>query len=637
MTRRSDWLKRALCSLVLMTLLVGMASTQMASALACDGWYGRACWRGYFGNNKITSGDDVINGGMPGIPDYNKQVFINRVGGHLNSGDPHQVTAAQFIILSMSGGGGGIAKQVTGAQWADWVNRVNNPAVIMRVENALFECNISNSYYQTAYNDIAAGYSTPSGGCGVIDTMIDFYYNGGLVYRIRVACANPLGNLPGLPPGPPPIPPTVVSCGYRAVTPTDPEIGQSTSVRATVNYSGGPPPPGRTIGNATITVFGPGYNQTWNNLPAGDSGSSAIFDTPAFSIPTSGVYTVLWSARVNGVGPPAVCGGTWNINSDSFVVTTHPFIDVRGGDVAAGASFATVAGATSTLCGAAPSNTRAGVVGWNNNNNGAPNFAGAGGQYGVQAMNYIQSFISNRNRIGNGATLAFANRNPPIGAYGGQFKDAPCVDYWNPKPVQLTPLAANSVNLTGMSGKVIKNGNLTIGASTINDNTRLTLYVDGDVNITGNISYQNNGNNWTSLAQIPNFKLIVHGRIFINSNVAALDGTYAAVPDNNYTGPSATQNTYANPQRGTISTCSSGFSTHNPATIAANPAVCGSTLTVNGSLAANQVFFLRTNGSVVNGTPSEVINYSPEMWLSPSVDATVDSFYQSITGLPPVL
>lgn len=175
-------------------------------AASCNGWYGRRlCWQGYFNGQTVQNGGDVIPGGIQGVVD--KQTFINTINGYLNSGDAHLQTSAQFIILSMLGNQAGVPKQVTQAQYQDWVNRINSPQVVMRVENATFACGVANTYYQgppfsPGYNDIAAGYASNRPyyeGCDAINLMIDFYAGGNLVYRIRVACGNPLGDLPGLP------------------------------------------------------------------------------------------------------------------------------------------------------------------------------------------------------------------------------------------------------------------------------------------------------------------------------------------------------------------------------------------------------------------------------------------------------
>lgn len=588
--------------------------------------FARGRWYGYFNNRLETSGADLIPGGIY-VGDV--QSFLNFYWAKLYSANVQDRVSAEFTILTMLGYPAGTGWWVAREQFPEWERTVRWYNDNGRISWAAMYSYTFNTYYQRAAADVA-WYIEPS----TRDSIV-FYNPNGTSYAIKKDCANPVGDMSSLQIPPPPPPPTVVSCG-TLVPIASSEINTPVSLQGRVTWSG-PPPPGATSGGSmTVTTSsGATIPIPVNASPSGATNTVIVAGT--YTPPSPGRYVVRWTVNVNGVAPTpsATCGGSGTAN-DTFWALNHPYIDVQGGDVAAGASFATQNGASSVVCGAAPYNTRAGIVSWNNN--GSPNYAGAGTQYGAVAMNYIQSFITNRGNVGTGGKLAFANRTPPAGTYGGRFGDAPCVDYWNPKPVLSSlPQVGASINLNGMNGTYARTGNLTIGNSLIQDSRRLTLYVVGDVNITGNISYQNNGASWTSLAQIPNFKLIVHGRIFINAGINQMDGTYVAVPDNNYTGPGATLNTFANPQRGTISTCSSGFSSHSPATIAANPAPCSSTLTVNGSLAANQIFFLRSNGSVVTGQPSEIINYNPEVWLAPSGNATINPFYQSITGLPPVL
>jgi hypothetical protein len=626
MSLRSRWIYRTLSSLLVVSVVFGMLGTQTASALDCDNWYGRNCWYGYFGNDfQDENGADVLIGGIPDIPDNGKQIFIDKILEHLGSGDAQRVTAAQFIILSMSGYDGGVAKSVSQTQIDDWKDRVNNPEVTLRAEDVKFDCNIANSFYQTNHNDVAAGYSTPSEGCGNIDAMIDFYHNGALVYRIRVACANPLGRLPGLPK----ISPTVVSCGSLIdVSPRNPEVGQATTVTVTVSFSGGPPTPVPT--NPKINILNtPGDVGIASTTRSG--GTFTMVSVP-FSEGSVGQYSVQWALDVNGVSS-GNCGGTFNRPGDSFDVMRYPFFSAKGGDVAAGASFATSDAARP--CGVAQSNPNAGMTSWNQN---AGPYSGAGGEYGTFAMNFIQGFVTSQ---GNGkppSSLAFANTGTSGGIYGGFFGRGPCVNYWSKRPTSGPIIAANTINPNSLATNVYRRtGPLTIDSGVIAQNRHVTIYVEGNVYIRGNITYQNGGaGNWASLASIPVFKLIVHGTIFVDQSVTQLDGTYVAVPDPGYL---SAGNSLASPISGTISTCSTGFASRNPSSPPASATIsgCNRQLVVNGTFAANQLFLLRTNNTRGDGVPAEIFNYGPENWIAPGDNTHLDPTYQSIMALPPVL
>lgn len=616
----------------LLALRIDQASAQ---AQPCDTWYGRTCWMGYFANQTETAGTDVIIGGMPSIVSDDKAGFIATVLGHLNSGDPQRVTGAQFIILTMLGNSGGVAKTVTPEQLQQWQDRVNNPSVQMLLTTVLFDCGISNSYYQPTFNDVAAAASNPLDGCGQINEMIDFIYNGVVVYRIRAACANPLGNLPGLPA----VPSTNTQCGAITLRPQRPEVNDAIVVTPIIRYSGGPIPP--VLSAYSIAVTNSAGNPGTVTSTATASNGVVKMTSSSFRVPTAGQYTVRWSATVNG--KTVNCGGRF-APGDSFIAMSYPFLRVNGGDTTAGVSFSAPSGTSVVPCSSAAHNIEAGVV--SSNRNTAPNYSGAGGSYAVYAMNYIQSFAPDQGK-GRGATsLSFSNVDYPddgansiqadIGRFGGLFGSAPCIDYWGAKPAdsQLTPLAA-SASLNSLSGKYRYTGNLTIGNSLIQDRSKLTIYVKGDVSINGDIVYQGNDTSWVDTVDIPNFRLIVSGRIFISSTVSQLDGLYVAIPDADYI---TATSSFTTPAKGTISTCSTGFTSINPLLAASNGmvATCSRRLTVNGSFVANQMFLLRTFGTVSSNEPAEVFNYTPELWLAPTDAATVGS-YDTMTGLPPIL
>jgi hypothetical protein len=328
----------------------------------------------------------------------------------------------------------------------------------------------------------------------------------------------------------------------------------------------------------------------------------------------------------------------------------QPFFSVTGGDTVAGASFATSNGATTVPCESAPHVNSAGISSWNKEDAA---YAGAGGEYAALALGQIQDFASGQGTPQSGpggvATgLTFSNVsvsgsvNPSGGKFGGLFGSAPCVDYWSDdvKPDLSTLPAFTGNTLGGQDGVYKYTGDLTLNGGNIPTGKHVTIYVEGDVAITKDITYTSAA--WSSRQQIPSFKLIVHGSIFIGSGVTQLNGLYAAIPD---PGVTTKLNKYGSPNKGTISTCSTGFNSYNlSADGETSPidGICGQPLTINGSVAAQQLWLLRASSGTVSGIPAspiETINYTPETWLSidPSTAVTPDLSYQSIIGLPPVL
>jgi hypothetical protein len=151
--------------------------------------------------------------------------------------------------------------------------------------------------------------------------------------------------------------------------------------------------------------------------------------------------------------------------------------------------------------------------------------------------------------------------------------------------------------------------------------------VDGDVYITGNITY---GGSWTP-ATMPLFRLIVRGNIYVDQNVTQLDGLFVAQP----------QGTAG----GILYTCTTGPAPLVPSATLAG--TCGKLLTVNGAVTARRIMLLRTNGSLQQSnsnetfssiTMAEKFNFVPSLWIAqPIGEQTGAPTYDSITGLPPIL
>lgn len=431
-------------------------------------------------------------------------------------------------------------------------------------------------------------------------------------------------------------PPTLVSCGNMSVDPPNPEVGQQLVVTTRPGYTGGPPSP--NITGTSITVTGPGYSNTFNvspTPPVPNNGGTIVLKTPSFVLNNPGTYTVSWTITVNNVQPDdPPCGGTVN---DTFNVSLYPFLSVSGGDLAAGARFATTPGNSCTE----GSDTNAGITSWNK---GAPGYSGANNQYGMSAFSYIQEILGNKGN-GNSAnawSLSFANEesgginsvDQGNGRYGGFNNKGPCVDAWQDKPATGKPISSGTV--PGVSGVYVAapGTNLTLNGGSIATGTHITIYVEGNVSISGDIRYASTS--WSSLDQIPSFTLVVKGSIFIGSGVGELDGNYVAVPDAGYAGQT---NSFGSPEKGTISTCSSGFAALSPTTppVSSMVSACNNKLLVYGTFSANQIWLLRTFGTMSSGVPAEQFIQSPESWLAPGSGGSIDPSYKSVVGLPPVL
>lgn len=394
-------------------------------------------------------------------------------------------------------------------------------------------------------------------------------------------------------------------------------ITPSTSVNCTVyrmtfvGYHTAQDPPESTAG--------------WLASAPGAGGCPRVFPTGSTPLYTETIAPGTTDAnrshcRVLSINPTTYGGGARGVEA-CVQVGAKPYFRVYDGDVSAGNGFP-----------AACASSNSSIVTWNKE---SPSFSGAGTQAAAYAINQIHDFAT---AYGNGAGaapasgLAFANTTTSGSSiFGGAFESLPCVaDYYARRDITPTIPFTNMASMNGFRSYTAT-GPIALSGANINVGQQSVLYVDGDVLLTGNITY--NGN-WTP-ANMPLFQLVVRGNIYIARGVGQLDGVYIAQP--------------SNATNGTIYTCANpGL----PATAVAPTAPtfyadCNGKLTVNGAFVARQVQFLRTRGTLSLSSPgegsgstniAEVFNFSPAAWIQqPPVPTTMLESYDAITSLPPVL
>ena len=260
------------------------------------------------------------------------------------------------------------------------------------------------------------------------------------------------------------------------------------------------------------------------------------------------------------------------------------------------------------------------------NQDGTPlssSYNGSGTNMAVQALYYIDGFVSNQNDSGNINDLTLANRPiqanqpspiPPHSSsiFGGTFGEAPCPpDITIPSSLSANPSTTITTN-TLPTTNTLYTGPLTINAASSYKYTgQATIYVNGDVHIKGNqLSYSTTG--WYSLKDIPSLRIVATGDIYIDPSITSLDGTYIA--------------------QGNIYDCA----TPTPAKTYGGPTCYSNNLTVNGSFMANAIYLQRTGGDTnTTGTAAETFNYGPEDWLAPAGNKR--GTLTKLVSLPPVL
>jgi hypothetical protein len=224
--------------------------------------------------------------------------------------------------------------------------------------------------------------------------------------------------------------------------------------------------------------------------------------------------------------------------------------------------------------------------------------------------------------------------NPPGGFLNGSPQNGyGCTkDYFtdtqaNPQPYSGDLQNDINNNCPNNRCQFIANSNTQINAANVPDGKQVTLYVNGNVTITGNIDLSNPGFDPTNPANIPYFNLIVKGNIILTEGVNRLYGVYIAQPANS---------------GGIFATCNNG---PNAQDITADTNACTRQLIVNGAVIAQHVELLRSHGTLhtpspdpngISGNPAEIFNYVPSLLIGNPALSTQPGTIEGIFSLSPV-
>lgn len=313
---------------------------------------------------------------------------------------------------------------------------------------------------------------------------------------------------------------------------------------------------------------------------------------------------------LSGIISPTYVAPSGSVSSSLCTnpLTNQPYANFYGLDVSAGGEFDT---ASNSCLGS--TNTSTGDIAGFVKGLGGPLTRGSSAQYGALANGSVNLFGSASLRPDTVPTpdptapsgLTFANNGA-----NGQLGVVQCIpNYFATKDSattkdlhsleQLSSRAAvhNSSSPTPQQYWFVPNGgHLTIKSPpafgnprTIHDGNRIAIYVEGDVYIANNITYQNSS--WGSLSDVPSFYLIVKGKINIDPAVTELDGVYISQKDT------------ATGLGGTINTCANGFSDYTFSNLYNN--CSANQLTINGAFIAQHVRLSRTYASLRNSFPGE--------------------------------
>ena len=364
-------------------------------------------------------------------------------------------------------------------------------------------------------------------------------------------------------------------------------------------------------------------------------------------------------ANVTVIGTLRFSGGPTSF-TDGCVITIqrYPYLKAYGADIMTGGGFG-------PTC-----NTQSGIFARIRPTSKQPitNRSGSTSQLGAFAWDDISGFATASLRdtapaAVNGNRLSFAGTsfdvNSQTDVMGGNLTGNPaCIpDYYNTtqypagSPVRVENPSGNLNNNAGFNSKQVfynyGTAPATVKTATMNNYSgKTTFYVNGDLEINGNIIY-NNSSGYGSIANIPNLTIVVLGNIYVDRSVSQLDGIYIAQP-------------LANGTKGRIYTCAVGSTVYTTPTAVYDNCSGGygvagaghnvSKLVVNGSFIAKKVIFNRAINTLndstfkepyANSNGAETFIFTPEVFLSPPLFRPVSSptsgDYNSIAVLPPIL
>ncbi len=422
----------------------------------------------------------------------------------------------------------------------------------------------------------------------------------------------------------------VLSCGNAS--PLTVEINVPFNMSVTFSNAAGADT--FTGGTMNVTISGtPGVIKSSgsvafspNPLSGGQTATSLNTEMTGLVATSTGEYTITWTVSGGNVQSALNCQATLS-------VVSKPYFQVTNGDVSAGTGAA-----VGNVCPGWGASTSGFVKGWNNSGSGAAN-RGAGTNLAALSIGTNNQFVSYQGNTGSPwPGLVFSNWNRLN--WGGDFRGGiPCPsDYYAQLPSSGTVVPANPFVPPSNNNVYYQNGSLTIsgtGFGNVGLGFKPVIFVNGDVNITGPINFAGGA---TTVSQLPNFYVIAKGNIYISPAVQVLNGVYIAQPLGDGT-------------KGNIYTCSNDLalpSTGPPSRSQLNstssvvPRGCKyrTSLTINGALIAKEIKFYRSAGSLSTTGPSEIVNYTPNVWLGvPEVlqGNGLSGCCDAITSLPPVL
>jgi hypothetical protein len=379
----------------------------------------------------------------------------------------------------------------------------------------------------------------------------------------------------------------------------NPYYGSSTSDPVGTNFPGVPSGASYTYTKNGATVGGgsvPTSNGRFNAPPTANNYAAPNLAIPAGSYTAGDLYCLYTNVNPsNGFiqnDGTVLSINTYQTSSQTScdTVQNRPFFKVYNGTVSAGGAFQSQSASCSNTD---SSGTTHGLIdAWNNDTGQYPTSADYGSSTNLSAfaLGKITGLASAQTSFTTTSPpdlLSISNASPGVPPtstdtyapnLGGQFNTSG--DLCLTDETQAASASAPGTIITDPPATDETIGNITVDNSS-NANTRNeSIFVNGNVYINGNITYQNPlGDN--SVSDLPSFVLHATGNIYVSNNVTQLDGLYVS--------------------EGNIYTCGTAYSVLPTSSIFSS---CNNQLVVNGSFVANEVKLMRTYGSLRDETPN---------------------------------
>lgn len=556
----------------------------------------------YFNNsscdpNKVY-GLDVIDGGLPSYSYQSKANFIS----YIKNTAP--AVAKRYIMRTMLGQNPSVhssGDDLNSDEIKDWENRVNNPSISMSGLNEFYDNSVDTMMCPNGDNIVQ--YYVPNSKVSSFRSVIFRNNNGSIIYVIKIACANPLGDLPGLPVATKYSLNPSISTNSAAIV----ESGSGINLHLKVNNNGN-----MTSNNTnwwvTRTIDGKDNGKVFSDTRTFGVGDNEWDKTDIPSEATAGAqvcYILSLSPRSNDNNSEV------SSNKICIKIGKKPKFQIWGGSLWVGGSVQT---STSTK-----------------NVNGTNATFGSWNEYGIFSVGTLTGMasgsafasangLSSVNSACNYSKLSFANSNSNgncdsstiIGNYTNS-KSIP--DIASNFPTNASTPAASS-DLSALQGLYVvdSSNSLTINGGTIKKGQWVVINApNATITIAGNIDYTNETLN--SLNDIPQV-IIIANKIVINSNVTNIDSWLIAKNSS---------------PTGEIYTCD---------VVGDTVKICDKQLKINGPVITDKLFLRRTAGSgsgVNSGDPAEIINLRADAYLWSANRASINGHIQTIyvTELPP--